>query len=242
MLSKNLEERIAALEKKTRKIKKMEREIQRLQAIDEIQNLMGRYAYLHTLNDHEAIVEMYSDKAPDVFVNIGVRGHWVGEGKETARRAWGTFIDAPNPPGLMSLHPLVNPVIVVAGDGKTAKGTWIGIGMAAKKDETTGEPVCHWEWDKYGVDFIKEDGRWKFWHFHIYRIFSIGWNSDWSEISKMVEKPTINPNYTNYNKPDGPPIDSNPYSLSAVKQQLNPKPPETYKTWDETFSYGKPIP
>ena len=62
-------------------------------------------------------------------------------------------------------------MIEVAGDGKTAKGVWIGIGFVARTDAQTGEAQCFWEWGKYGVDFIKEDGVWKFWHFHIYRIF-----------------------------------------------------------------------
>jgi hypothetical protein len=62
-------------------------------------------------------------------------------------------------------------VIEVTGDGKTAKGVWIGIRFVARTDAQTGEAQCFWEWDTYGVDFIKKDGVWKFWHFHIYRIF-----------------------------------------------------------------------
>ncbi len=199
---------------------------------------MGKYEYLHTFEHHTAIVEMYSDKAPDVFVSIGVRGHWYGKGKETARRAWGTFIDMdPNPPGYMPIHPITTPVIEVAGDGKTAKGVWIGTGFVAMKNAQTGEPRAHWEWDKYGVDFIKEDGKWKFWHFHIYRIFGIGWNENWADVYKTLKEQVVTMKYTEYNKPDGPALDSYPYSIFTVQKYM-PVPPEPYETWDDTFSYG----
>jgi len=241
MAAKSLEERIASLEEKNKKIEELEHEVKRLQAINEIQNLMGKYEYLHTFNNHKAIVEMYSENAPDVFINIGVRGHWVGKGKEVARRAWGTFIDMdPNPPGFMPIHPITTPVIEVAKDCKTAKGVWIGTGFVARKNDQTGEPMCNWEWDKYAVDFIKEDGKWKFWHFHIYRLFSIGWDDKWADVYKTANEPVVTARYTDYNKPDGPPIDSHPYSLFTV-QKFIPKPPEPYETWDDTTTYGMPI-
>lgn len=239
--SPSLEKGVASPEEMSKKLEQLEHELERLQAINEIQNLMGRYEYLHTVNNHKAIVELYSEKAPDVFVNIGVRGHWVGKGKEAARRAWGTFIDMdPNTPGNMPIHPITTPVIEVAKDGKTARGVWIGTGFVASKDAQTGEPKCSWEWDKYGVDFIKEDGKWKFWHFHVYRVFSIGWDDKWAEIFKTAKEPVIMPKYTDYNKPDGPSIDSYPYSLFTV-QKLAPAPPEPYEKWDETNSYGMPV-
>src|ERR1035438_7351015 len=65
------------------------------------------------------------------------------------------------------MHTQETPVIEVASDGKTAKGLWYSIGQAVrgsvaadgKTSVTTG-----WMWEKYGVDFIKEDGKWKIWH------------------------------------------------------------------------------
>jgi hypothetical protein len=65
------------------------------------------------------------------------------------------------------MHTQETPVIEVAGDGKTAKGIWYSIGLAVRGsvDENGNTSVgTGWMWEKYGVDFIKEDGGWKIWH------------------------------------------------------------------------------
>jgi hypothetical protein len=65
------------------------------------------------------------------------------------------------------MHTQETPVIEVAGDGKTAKGLWysIGIGVRASvKNDGTYTKSTEWMWEKYAVDFIKEDGKWKIWH------------------------------------------------------------------------------
>jgi len=67
------------------------------------------------------------------------------------------------------MHTQETPVIEVAGDGKTAKGIWYSIGLAVngnigadgKTSISTG-----WMWEKYAVDFVKEDGKWKIWHLY----------------------------------------------------------------------------
>jgi hypothetical protein len=60
------------------------------------------------------------------------------------------------------MHTPTTPIIEVAEGGKTARGVWIGTGLVAMVDDKTGKPRCMWEWDRYGVDFIKEDDKWKF--------------------------------------------------------------------------------
>ena len=59
------------------------------------------------------------------------------------------------------------PVIEVAGDGKTAKGIWYSIGIGVRPNvnsDGTYTKSTSWMWEKYAVDFIKEDGKWKIWH------------------------------------------------------------------------------
>ena len=45
-------------------------EIERLQAVNEIQNLMSRYEFLHTSNRHKEVMEMYAKKAPSRVYNF----------------------------------------------------------------------------------------------------------------------------------------------------------------------------
>jgi hypothetical protein len=238
MAAPNLEERIISLEKKISRLKKLEQEVIRLKGVNEIQNLMGRYEYLLLVSNYSAIIDLYAKKSPDLFVAIGVRGHWVG--KDAPRRAWENFVRRPRNPGDLSFHPINTPVIEVAGDGKTAKAVWIATGLSSKKDPETGKAVCTWEWDRYGVDFIKEDGKWKFWHFHVYRLFRCGWDDKWADQFSQSHQPVSILNYTDETKPDGPPIDSYPYTLDTLPKNI-PAPPEPYESWDEKTSYGKII-
>jgi hypothetical protein len=237
MAKQSLEERLARLEKRQEELDRLAHEVARLRDINEIQNMMSRYEYLHTYNDHKAVAELFTKNQPDAFVNIGTRGHWVG--KDAAWRAFGTFIKAGPTPGMMPIHPLTTPIIEVAGDRKTAKAMWIGTGFIARKDTETGKPQCTWEWDKYAVDFMKEDGKWKFWHMQIHRIFSINWDQKWSENEAFMTypKPVIPDMYTADIKPDGPSLLMNPYSLETLQKYV-PAPPEPYETWDEKTSYG----
>lgn len=65
--------------------------------------------------------------------------------------------------GCMVWHPVSTPMVILADDGKTAKGFWYVIGQ---ESVATGAPLaeCSWYMDRLAVDFVKEDGRWKIWH------------------------------------------------------------------------------
>lgn len=65
------------------------------------------------------------------------------------------------------MHTQETPVIEVAGDGKTAKMLCYSIGLSIRGtvDENGNESKSSsWMWEKYAVDFVKEDGEWKIWH------------------------------------------------------------------------------
>ncbi len=225
-----------AAESLEEKVKRAEKMAQRALDIQEIQNVMGRYAYFHMASEEEKKYELFAKKAPDVRVYFGEQGYW--EGPDAPQRAWGGVFGTGTKEerherlvGMMPLHAPVTPVIEVAGDGKTAKGVWIGLGFVAGVDEKTGEPRCGWEIDKYGIDFIKEDGQWKIWHHHIYRlVHGVGWDEKWAEQFKKPEP--VFPEL----KPDGPAVDDNPYRPDTV-QRLAPAPPEPYETFDPKNMY-----
>jgi len=65
--------------------------------------------------------------------------------------------------GCMSFHPVSTPLVVLSGDGKTAKGTWYVIGQESTF-RPSGSASCHWYNDKLAADFVKENGDWKIWH------------------------------------------------------------------------------
>jgi len=227
MATENIEQTIESIQKE---LKAQRHEIERLKAVNEIQNLMSTYEYLHTANLHQEVAKKFAKKTPGVRVYFGELGYW--EGVDAPNRAWSILERMGDTTGMMAIHPTTTPVIVVSGDCKTAKGCWIGTGFVA--NVRGGKPSSGWEWDKYGVDFVNEDGVWKFWHFHIYRlIHGLDWDGKWADHFAKPETP--------FNVPDdipvnGPAVDDNPY-LPDTKQLLVPVPPTPYETWEDTFMY-----
>ena len=132
--------------------------------------------------------------------------------------------------GQMHIHTLTTPVIEVGGDGKTAKGVWVSPGVESAVIE--GNPEANWGWCKYAVDFVKEDGVWKFWHFHIYGIFLAPYEASWVEAGH----PDASPDMPDELKADKPPTTHWMYSPTAVTEYV-PAAPEPYETFDEATAY-----
>ena len=208
-------------------LKSLEERIQRLEDIHEIQNLFSRYEYYHTADMQEETVELYAQKAPDVSAEIANWGVYVGiEGIK--RLFLGLHRQGGEEAliGGMHMHTLTTPVIEVAGDGKTAKGVWISPGHETMK---AGEkPQAAWCWLKYGCDFIKEDGKWKIWHSHVYPIFMTPYEKSWVEAPPSTSFPRTVPDEL---KPDRSTTHLWEYSPDRKIENV-PAPPEPYETWD----------
>lgn len=217
------------LQKLEEAMEKMQHENQRLHAVNEIQNLISTYEYLHTANMHKESTKLFAKRA-DTRVYFGEMGYY--EGADAPHRAFSMLDSITDNTGLMALQVNTTPVIVVAGDCQTAKGVWVVPGIIASLDRETGGPKCNIEIHKYGVDFIREDGEWKIWHHHIYRIIHrLGWDEPWvAQFTKPDPGPL--PGL----KIDGPAVDHNPYRPDT-KQGLVPEPPKPYETFDPGKMY-----
>ena len=91
-------------------IKAQQLEIERLQAVVEIQNLMSEYEYLHTANRHKDVMKLYA-KDPDTTIYMGELGYW--KGADAPQRAWSLLerLGGGKPPiGMMAIHPVVSPI------------------------------------------------------------------------------------------------------------------------------------
>jgi hypothetical protein len=228
MPGKNVEERLATLENQ---IKEIQHQNERLQAVVEIQNVMSRYEYFHTADMQEETVALWAKNAPDIRANVpsfglyrgyeGVRRLYVG-----AHQSFGEEARV----GMMHMHALTTPVIEVAGDGKTARAVWISPGHETAGFD--GKMHAFWAWLKYGVDFIKEDGKWKFWHLEVFGIFFTPYEKSWVEQALPDERISL-PDEV---KPDKVTAYWTSYT-PADKTQLIPAPPEPYETYDPAMTY-----
>ncbi len=167
----------------------------------------------------------------------------------------------PRPVGKLLFHYTTTPVIEVSSDGTTTKGVWIMAGLesgmtdpeVAKNvpewvfsgGEVDGKRVwAHWVWCEYGVDFLKQDGEWRIWHFRCYEVARAPFNRDW--ISFASDNQESHDSQLAWFGDDGvpvflPPVDgpivtkeNHPYANDRA-QELNPEPPLPYHTFADTF-------
>jgi hypothetical protein len=207
------------------KMKALEHEIERLQAYNEIQNLVAKYECVHTPTSMSRSVDLFALKQPDVSVEIAMWGKFIGP--DQIKNMYGGMGEAKPMPGTMFEHQLTTPVIQVAKDGKTAKGLWFSPGHETTPDEN-GNLVAHWCWGKFGADFIKEDGEWKIWHYHWYDTFMVPYDKSWVDSPQpamdfIEEHPGMTPTV--------PPTSRSTYFPDQVRKPI-PEWPEPYDTWD----------
>ena len=66
--------------------------------------------------------------------------------------------------GDLIAHHVSTPCVVLAGDGKTAKGVWYSLGVRSL-GKPDGSCEAKWYPERICADFVKEDsGDWKIWH------------------------------------------------------------------------------
>jgi hypothetical protein len=217
MSAENLEKRIV----------KLEQELERVQATLEIQNLFGRYMYLHSAGKNGDCMELFARNAPGASVEFHVMGLF--KGAEGIRKLYQGNMGGNRKvfQGGAFEHTLTTPVIEVAKDGKTAKGLWISPGHETFPGKD-GQPEAHWMWCKYGVDFIKEGGRWKIWHYQVFMTFLCSFKKPWTDSSAMSPRQGM-PNA------DGPTTYHKPYTVDSSPEYW-PAPPEPYETFEGSRS------
>lgn len=216
----------------------------------EIQNVMAKHVYYYNAQKQSEEMDAIWAKAPDVAYGhnggfkVGqesVRNYYVGmndrQRKKKLEIMSKLYPDVQNVEenegiGDLVMMPVQTPCIEVSGDGKTAKGVWFSQGLNFEVG-ADGKPVAYSFWGKIGVDFIKEDGRWKIWHLAGYG--DVMWRHDqnWVDsINPPLERTVDEGEF--WDKAKEPPYRS--YDAKTLPQ-YDPKPPEPYDTWDESLSY-----
>lgn len=215
--------------------------LDRLEAVQEITNLMGRRAYLHSagFNDRE-LKECWSAERDDIAFEAEDWGVW--DGRELITKI---YIDE-NPfpsdtKGLLIEHTLTTPVIEIADDGLTAKGVWISPGHETFPIVPGELPKPHWSWGRYSVDFVKENGRWLIWHLHVLTTFRTPFDQSW--VDSAVQRPDYFPQegdtMEGMTPPSRPVTFNQPYHPD-VTPAYQPVPPDPYRTWADVTSYTDP--
>jgi len=218
-------------------IKALQLRIDRLEAVVQIQNLLGKYVSLHSASRQEETCELFAKKTPGmrcVFngnIYEGVKGlerHFLGLLKESEKDLRGRLF----------LHDLLTPVIEVAADGQSAKTLFSTHGCETLLRED-GSRQSLWSYGKYRFDFVKEDGVWKIYRLYLHGTFNTPYEGlGWSHDPFPVEH--ANHQISNWDPrwaPDGrTKIPTKAFTIEETGCDIHnmiPAPPEPYETWDE---------
>ena len=236
---------------------------QRALDMQEVQNVMSKHEYIRD-NTEELNTIWVRQDGPHAKTAKWTSPAGIWEGMELIMSYYGTASNESEKKSLEAIHELypdievkpenygigtwgfnspTNPVIEIAGDGKTAKGIWESNGPYLFPSVVDGKVVVHgtWFWRTYAVDFVKEDGQWKFWHMNIvYDVSSpldAEYGMDYTKV-KAPERDTYKgggqPGLPSPTRPNPDPYPS--WSPTRVRP-AQPRVPEPYYTFSETFSY-----
>lgn len=246
----DLAKRVASLEKK----------MQEQQDIHELSNLMSLRAFLHGAGLQGKELDLWSNR-DDVSwgqqngFRVGIKNVRAAYDERFRRvkaqelaamhKLYPDVADDPSNlfVGSLDFHTLTTPILQVAGDGQTAKGMWYTPGFVSGPSAKGGGALNpSWMWERYAVDFIKEDGKWKFWHVVVLTDFGLRVGSTFSQGNTG---PNLGTEGTFMHEPPIP-MDVKrdlykEYSATTVPH-LYPPPPVPYRTFSETFSYGPNMP
>lgn len=244
--SKSIEDRIAGLE----------HEITRLQAINEIENLMGRYEAIHMGQYVQKTWELYARHTPNTWMDIADWGIFVGI--DSIKRAWtqGTIgvvgpVNTGDTSG--SQPPQTTQMAPPPGTGQDGASNQPPMGktlaehplttpvIQVAKDGKTAKALWWspgmerggWAYGKYAVDFVKEDGVWKIWHLKWFRIFITPYNQSYTESQDPAPAGDRNPDKpVRYHKP----FNSDKWTGEPIPPA--PKPYETWTAKDEDWMFN----
>ena len=145
----------------------------------EIENIMGRYSIYVISNKWIDVGNLFALDDPDVYQSVPfeMRGQQVR--KYFTERA-AQKLD----PGVIHQHSFLAPLIEIADDGQTAKGSWDSLGV----DAGSGNSMANWSWIRYNIDFKKIDSEWKIWHLQVKSIWRAPYGEAWAQMVQQATK------------------------------------------------------
>ena len=171
--------RLTALEAE---LSALERDIDRLEDVKAIKRLQRAYGYYVDKKLSREIGALFAD-APETTAELGGSGVYVGKARIVEfydRVIGGQGLK----PGELFNHMILQGVVHVADDGRTAKGRWralIEIGEHGKS--------ATWAEGPYENEYVKENGVWKFSKVHWFQTFSAPYDPGWHKAPQPMEPP-----------------------------------------------------
>ena len=191
--------------------------VQYLEDMIEIQKLQSQYAqYLFTQKYDKILERCFAKRAAGIEVEFSDSG--VYKGIESVRRLFTAFEGTKNTAGFFTLHMTVNPYIVIAKDGQSARSSWLSPGAASSPSG------ARWIWGPYYVDYVREDGQWRIRRSVFAPLFRTEYEKSWLN---STDSGTVRNSISA--QPDGPPTLYRPFDKNRKDLfRDNPPLPEPY--------------
>ncbi len=219
------------LDKIKKENEKRQSQIDRDMNMIEIRNLMGRFSIYYSAGRYTDLMSMFT-KTDGAYLQRSDVG--IYEGRDSIK-AYFDQLQEDAVPGSFRLMLINSEIIEVAGDGKTAQGTWFLTGMEAIKDPKNPDAPAADMWinDKLAVEFLKENGQWVILRLNVNEEARALYHMSWGEYA-------VNPSYPDFDvfaEPDRAADRHNPFRIDrpSMKNLTTPEPYETYSDLTDHF-------
>jgi hypothetical protein len=162
-----LDAQIASLEDT---VAKLEKRVQRLKDVDQVEVLVSAYGYYLDKQMWDQFADLFAENGT---MEIAQRGVYVG--KPSLRKALHLFGEQFIEPGRLHNHIQLQPVITVSDDGNTA---WVRNRVFSELGQYNGRGS--WSGQTYENEFVKENGVWKFKKDHTFTTYFAEYGKGWA--------------------------------------------------------------
>lgn len=212
-------EEIAELRRELQALRREVDELAYLRDHQEICKLTSRYTHLYYMLRNEECPQLFAQRRDDVSIEIFDSGVFVGLEKVTS--VYKAMTRNTTRPGWLQQHLAVNPIIEISRDRQRARGLWHSPGIVSRfrKEKLT----AYWNWAKYDMQYVKEDGEWKFLSITARLQFQSPYHKGW------VKEPVASSSggFAEL-QPDRPTTYHMPYNPYRINR-FEPSPPEPFE-------------
>ena len=214
----------------------MYHEVLKLQAEDEIHNLISDYCFEHNMALQMRYYAHWS-RREDIRHEMPW-GNTTGHAHLEYNNPWADRVRHPHdarvlPAGSLFIHLITTPVIEVAEDLQSARCVFLSPGIEASAVRAReGKDMGAWAYSKYAFELIREDGQWKIWHSRIFPVFR---NDYFKDFAKAPEADLTATKFR-----DGL-EDFHAffrYTPDCVMPRSEPEIPLPYDTWEPGWNFG----
>jgi hypothetical protein len=152
---KAAETRIKELETQVKALKGLEKQVARLNDLEDISRLQKTYGYYLEHWMYEELIELFAD-SPDTTLNLT---YGIFYGKEGVRKYFSGMLEMTQHQEFLHQLMQLQGVVDVAEDSKSAQGRWYGFGAVAMPRRDGILQIL--TGGIYTVEYIKKDGKWQ---------------------------------------------------------------------------------